>query len=97
MIVCYVCLICFCIDNWSGGHGKIRKFGFDNAFDEKASTDQVYRSTAATVIPAVLQGYNCTVFAYGATGAGKTHTMLGDETEPVCIFFVFYNCLVCFF
>lgn len=27
----------------------------------------------------VLLGYNATVFAYGATGAGKTYTMLGTE------------------
>ena len=26
----------------------------------------------------VLEGFNCTVFAYGQTGTGKTHTMLGD-------------------
>ena len=26
----------------------------------------------------VLQGYNGTIFAYGATGSGKTHTMFGD-------------------
>jgi kinesin family protein 18/19 len=27
----------------------------------------------------VLEGYNASVFAYGATGAGKTYTMLGSE------------------
>lgn len=26
-------------------------------------------------------GYNCTVFAYGQTGTGKTHTMEGDRSE----------------
>ena len=26
--------------------------------------------------------YNCSVFVYGATGAGKTHTMLGSENNP---------------
>lgn len=26
--------------------------------------------------------YNATVFAYGATGAGKTHTMVGDAAQP---------------
>jgi kinesin family protein 18/19 len=26
--------------------------------------------------------YFLTVFAYGATGAGKTHTMLGSPDEP---------------
>ena len=26
--------------------------------------------------------YNCSVFVYGATGAGKTHTMLGSTNNP---------------
>ena len=30
----------------------------------------------------MLNGFNATVFAYGATGAGKTHTMLGNESSP---------------
>lgn len=29
-----------------------------------------------------MQGYNASVFAYGATGAGKTFTMLGTEDNP---------------
>jgi len=29
-----------------------------------------------------MAGYNATVFAYGATGAGKTYTMLGTEEQP---------------
>mmetsp|Transcript_13963 Transcript_13963/g.13568 ORF Transcript_13963/g.13568 Transcript_13963/m.13568 type:complete len:109 (-) Transcript_13963:1603-1929(-) len=29
-----------------------------------------------------MQGYNASVFAYGATGAGKTYTMLGTEDTP---------------
>jgi kinesin family member 18/19 len=29
-----------------------------------------------------MQGYNASVFAYGATGAGKTYTMLGTEDQP---------------
>jgi kinesin family protein 18/19 len=34
------------------------------------------------LLSGVLNGYNATVFAYGATGAGKTYTMLGTEEEP---------------
>lgn len=34
--------------------------------------------TAATLLPTL----SSAVFAYGATGAGKTHTMLGREEDP---------------
>jgi kinesin family protein 11 len=33
----------------------------------------------------MLAGYNCTIFAYGQTGTGKTHTMLGDMTSSLGI------------
>ena len=31
------------------------------------------------VIDGLFEGLNASVFAYGATGAGKTHTMLGNS------------------
>lgn len=34
----------------------------------------------------MLDGFNSTVFAYGATGAGKTHTMLGSAEQPGIMF-----------
>jgi kinesin family protein 18/19 len=34
------------------------------------------------LIEGVINGYNATVFAYGATNAGKTYTMLGTEGNP---------------
>lgn len=37
----------------------------------------------------VLDGFNATVFAYGATGAGKTHTMIGTENNYGVIGFTF--------
>ena len=39
----------------------------------------------------VFNGYNCSVFAYGATGAGKTFTMLGGKVRPAMLFL---HCLV---
>ena len=33
---------------------------------------------ALPIIESVLSGYNGTIFAYGQTGTGKTHTMEGD-------------------
>lgn len=39
----------------------------------------MYAATTRPLVEAVLRGYSATVFAYGATGAGKTHTMVGPE------------------
>lgn len=40
------------------------------------SQAHVYNHTARLVVRDVLNGFNATVFCYGATGAGKTHTMV---------------------
>ncbi|EFN87836.1 Kinesin-like protein KIF19 [Harpegnathos saltator] len=44
--------------------------------------EKVYEGTAKTLAQDVLNGYNATVFAYGATGSGKTHTMVGTSSNP---------------
>ncbi|XP_074086511.1 kinesin-like protein KIF18A isoform X2 [Macrotis lagotis] len=61
---------------------KDLKFVFDAVFDENSSQSQVFEHTTKPVLDGFLNGYNCTVLAYGATGAGKTHTMLGSPEEP---------------
>ena len=50
--------------------GSSNEYAFDAAFDDKSSQAEVYEHTAKRHIPSVLDGYNVTVFAYGATGAG---------------------------
>ncbi|KAL2914435.1 Kinesin-like protein kif19 [Polyrhizophydium stewartii] len=57
-------------------------FWFDGVFDETASQTHVFDHTVRHLIDSVLHGFNATVLAYGATGAGKTYTMLGNETSP---------------
>lgn len=42
----------------------------------------MYEGTTKNLVQDVLNGYNATVFAYGATGAGKTHTMVGTSSDP---------------
>lgn len=42
----------------------------------------MFEGTTKHLIDGVLEGMNATTFAYGATGAGKTHTMLGTVAEP---------------
>ena len=34
------------------------------------------------MVESVIKGYNGTIFAYGQTGCGKTHTMLGVPEDP---------------
>ncbi|XP_054657537.1 kinesin-like protein KIF18B [Grus americana] len=62
--------------------GKDLKFVFDRVFGEGATQEEVFQHTTHEVLDSVLNGYNCSVFAYGATGAGKTYTMLGSEKSP---------------
>lgn len=59
-----------------------KRYAFDYAFDEQTDQRCVYANTTKFLIDGVLQGYNATAFAYGATGAGKTYTMLGSYHEP---------------
>lgn len=62
------------------------RFMFDRVFDNSASNRDVFEHTTKAIIDGVLEGYNCSVFAYGATGAGKTFTMLGDSSNPGVMF-----------
>lgn len=62
------------------------RYAFDLAFPESAPSSTVYESTTRFLLEGIMQGFNATVFAYGATGAGKTHTMIGNDAEPGLIF-----------
>jgi len=42
----------------------------------------VYDESAFPLVESVLEGYNGTIFAYGQTGCGKTHTMMGLKDDP---------------
>ncbi|XP_013919500.1 PREDICTED: kinesin-like protein KIF18A, partial [Thamnophis sirtalis] len=61
---------------------KDLKFVFDAIFDEHSTQLEIFEDTTKTFLDGFLNGYNCTVLAYGATGAGKTHTMLGSPEDP---------------
>ncbi|KAI9689259.1 MAG: kinesin-like protein Klp5, partial [Bogoriella megaspora] len=65
---------------------KDQTFGFDRVFDDNTSQGDVYEATTRNLLDSVLDGYNATVFAYGATGCGKTHTITGTAQQPGIIF-----------
>ncbi|KAE9601878.1 hypothetical protein Lal_00040815 [Lupinus albus] len=59
-----------------------RHFTFDASFPDSATQHEVYSTTTSELVEAVMQGRNGSVFCYGATGAGKTYTMLGTLENP---------------
>ena len=65
---------------------KDLRFAFDRVFNEHATNQELFENTTYSVVDNLLEGYNCSVFAYGATSAGKTHTMLGSPEKPGVIF-----------
>lgn len=55
--------------------GKV--YLFDKVFKPNATQEKVYNEAAKSIVSDVLAGYNGTIFAYGQTSSGKTHTMEG--------------------
>eukprot|EP00884_Botryococcus_braunii_P008728 jgi/Botrbrau1/17857/Bobra.0127s0097.1 len=59
------------------------KYAYDRVFPGSATTEQVYSEAGiCNVVSGCLDGFNGTVFAYGVTSSGKTHTMLGTPDNP---------------
>lgn len=57
-------------------------YAFDRVFGPHTVSDEVYEVAAKPVVKAAMEGVNGTVFAYGVTSSGKTHTMHGDQNSP---------------
>ncbi|CAH2353663.1 kinesin-like protein Kip3p [[Candida] railenensis] len=70
--------------NTGSPNGRVRehRFVFDQLFDTETDQYHVYEKTTKPLLDSILEGYNSTVFAYGATGCGKTHTIAGSPDQP---------------
>ena len=55
-----------------------KAYMFDRIFKELATQEEVYNFSAKPIVADILNGYNGTIFAYGQTSSGKTHTMEGE-------------------
>ena len=62
-----------------------RQYVFDATFGADSTQQEVYEKTTQPLVKSVLEGFHATVFAYGATGAGKTFTMVGTPEHPGCM------------
>ncbi|TMW64026.1 hypothetical protein Poli38472_014143 [Pythium oligandrum] len=57
-------------------------YSFDYLYGPSARTRQLYDDSVHDAIVAAVDGYHSSVFLYGQTGTGKTHTMLGSRQDP---------------
>ncbi|KAM8872276.1 kinesin heavy chain-like isoform 1-T1 [Synchiropus picturatus] len=59
-----------------------KPYVFDRVLPPNTSQEHVYDQCAKQIVKDVLGGYNGTIFAYGQTSSGKTHTMEGKLHDP---------------
>uniref|UniRef100_A0ACB8EW39 Uncharacterized protein n=1 Tax=Sphaerodactylus townsendi TaxID=933632 RepID=A0ACB8EW39_9SAUR len=67
--------------NWRN-EMETMKYRFDAFYGEKATQNDIYVGSVQPVLSHLLEGQNASILAYGPTGAGKTHTMLGSPDQP---------------
>ncbi|KAG9128525.1 hypothetical protein FRC07_005892 [Ceratobasidium sp. 392] len=60
---------------------KKQVFTFDQAHAQGTTQHQLFTSTAAPLVERFIQGFNCTILAYGQTSSGKTYTMSGVDLD----------------
>ena len=57
-------------------------FSCSRVFNPSSSQDEVFEECGVRdLVQASIRGYNATLFAYGPTGCGKTHTTLGEASK----------------
>ncbi|KAL4451341.1 hypothetical protein ABPG77_009413 [Micractinium sp. CCAP 211/92] len=54
---------------------------FDRVFGPEAGQGEVYAAVGAQMVHNCMAGFNSSIFVYGQTGAGKTHTITGDVSR----------------
>jgi len=62
--------------------GIVSTWAFDHVFNTVKGNEDVYLEVGEDIIQRGLEGYNGTIFAYGQTASGKTHTLMGSPDEP---------------
>jgi hypothetical protein len=76
-------LVCNLDDTVSNLTSKHNSFNFTQIFDNNASQVQIFQITCLPLITDLIKNRKSgLLFAYGLTNAGKTYTIIGDQTNP---------------
>ncbi|KAK0473722.1 kinesin-like protein [Armillaria novae-zelandiae] len=61
---------------------QIFKFPFSSCYDQTSTQEEIFRNDVEPLVDVVYNGVTVTIFAYGVTSSGKTHTMQGTKSDP---------------
>nr|XP_044251278.1 kinesin-like protein KIF3B [Drosophila takahashii] len=75
------------VTNPSARLAQKKMFIFDSVYDMITKTEVIYNEMCYSLVESTIEGYNGTIFAYGQTGCGKTHTMQ-DPGHCIAKFFL---------
>jgi hypothetical protein len=71
-------------NNLQSGAQQRKQYRFDRCLSGEAKQNDVYNAVdMPSMLAHAIQGFPAMIFAFGATGAGKTHTLLGSD--KICI------------
>lgn len=60
---------------------EAKRYNYDWVADQETNQAQIFERVGKPLVMTCIEGYNCTIFAYGQTGAGKTYTMQGNGLD----------------
>ncbi|KAF8887574.1 kinesin-like protein [Infundibulicybe gibba] len=61
---------------------QVFKFPFTSCYDQSSTQEEIFQNDVQPMIDVVYSGVTVTIFAYGVTSSGKTHTMQGSKADP---------------
>ncbi|KAF8552102.1 kinesin-domain-containing protein [Imleria badia] len=61
---------------------QVFNFPFTSCYDQSSTQEQIFEQDVRPLIDVVYSGVTVTIFAYGVTSSGKTHTMQGTKAQP---------------
>ncbi|KAI0720850.1 P-loop containing nucleoside triphosphate hydrolase protein [Cerioporus squamosus] len=70
-----------CVDN-PRDPTQTFKYPFSSCYDESSTQEEIFERDVQPLIELAFSGITVTVFAYGVTSSGKTHTMQGNKEHP---------------
>jgi hypothetical protein len=62
-------------------NAKKQQFTFDQVHGQDTTQHALFTATTQPLIARFLEGFNCTILAYGQTSSGKTFTMTGIDLD----------------